>query len=112
MDVNEETIDGVLVVSPSGRLDSNTSPEFETYLFGRLEETPSLVIRFADVDYISSAGLRVMLMAAKKVKQLGGRLVLCDIGEPIREVFEISGFLSILEVCDDRGTAVQKVCEG
>ncbi|WP_018861878.1 MULTISPECIES: STAS domain-containing protein [unclassified Thioalkalivibrio] len=109
MQVNEETIDGVLVVSPAGRLDSNTSPEFEAHLFQRMEEHPSLVIRFGDVDYISSAGLRVMLMTAKKIKQNGGRLVLCEIGDPIREVFEISGFLTILEVCDDPRGAVERV---
>ncbi|WP_019569944.1 STAS domain-containing protein [Thioalkalivibrio sp. ALE11] len=112
MELKEETVDGVRVIRPAGRLDSNTSPELEAALFAHLEADPRLVIRFADVEYISSAGLRVMLMAAKKVRQQGGQLVLCEIHEPIREVFEISGFLSILEVCDDRDAAVAQVRDG
>ncbi|WP_018951884.1 STAS domain-containing protein [Thioalkalivibrio sp. AKL12] len=108
MELNKETVDGVCVVSPEGRLDSNTSPAFEAELLALLDDSPTLVIRFADLEYISSAGLRVMLMAAKKVRQLNGQLVLCEIHEPIREVFEISGFLSILDVCDDRAVAVAR----
>ena len=49
------------------------------------------------LDYISSAGLRVVLIAAKRLKSVGGALVLCTLNPSVREVFEISGFASILE---------------
>ena len=65
-----------------------------------------MVLDLARLDYISSAGLRVVLLLAKKLKQAGGALALCDIQPSVREVFEISGFLAILTVCDTRAQAV------
>ncbi len=59
--------------------------------------------------YISSAGLRVVLMAAKRAKQSGGRLLLCGLSPAVRELFEISGFLKILEVCADRAAASELI---
>ncbi|MDD3518181.1 MAG: STAS domain-containing protein [Chromatiales bacterium] len=109
MQVIDETVGDVLVVKPGGRLDSNTSPSFEKHLLERLEGTTSLIVDFADLDYISSAGLRVLLMAAKRAKQTNGRMIICNLRGPIREVFEISGFMSILTVCDDRDAALAKV---
>lgn len=55
--------------------------------------------------YISSAGLRVVLMAAKRARRSGGRLLLCCLSPAVRELFEISGFLKILDVCADRDEA-------
>lgn len=85
------------VLRPAGRIDSATAPEFEKDLLERIQSgQTNLVVDFSDVEYISSAGLRVLLIGAKRVKPLGGRLVLCCMRETIREVFEISGFLTIL----------------
>jgi len=66
-----------------------------------------IVLDLGRLDYISSAGLRVVLLLAKKLKQLGGALILCDIQPNVREVFEISGFLTILKVCASREEAVE-----
>lgn len=65
-----------------------------------------VVIDFAALDYISSAGLRVVLMTAKRAKQGKGTLVLCGLQPHVKEVFEISGFLKILEVAPDRLAAL------
>lgn len=109
MQVTDETLGDVLVVRPEGRLDSNTSPTFEKHLLERLDGASRLIVDFDALDYISSAGLRVLLMAAKRSRQTGGRLAICNLKEPIREVFEISGFMSILTVCADRAEALSKV---
>lgn len=109
MEVTETQVDGTLVIAPRGRLDSNTAPEFEQRLLQSLTGKPRLVLDLAGLDYISSAGLRVLLMAAKKVKQGQGRLALCELQAPIREIFEISGFLSILDVRATRAEALAEL---
>lgn len=98
MDINESQQDNATVISLSGRLDSSTSAQFEQYILGKIDSGVRLIVDFSLLDYISSAGLRVLLLAAKKVKQAGGRLILCSLKPHIREVFEISGFLAILDI--------------
>jgi len=98
MDISEIQQNDITLVSLAGRLDSNTSAQFEQYILAKIGDQPRLIIDFSKLDYISSAGLRVLLLAAKKVKQGNGRLILCALKEHIHEVFEISGFLSILDI--------------
>jgi|JFJP01.1.fsa_nt_gi anti-anti-sigma factor len=98
MQIKETQQNDLLIMSLTGRLDSTTSPDFEKQILSRLGEHSHLVLDFSDLDYISSAGLRVLLLAAKKIKQASGSLILCALKEHLREVFEISGFLTILDV--------------
>lgn len=99
--------DGVQQVTLGGRLDSATSGGLEKSLRPLFDAADSLVtLDFSALDYVSSAGLRVVLMAAKRAKQNKGRLVLFGLRPHVRQVFEISGFLKILEVADDRALAL------
>ena len=98
MDITETKQGEVTVIALAGRLDSSTSTQLEQYILPRIVDKARLIVDFSALDYISSAGLRVLLLAAKKVKQADGRLALCALKEHIREVFEISGFLAILDV--------------
>lgn len=89
-----------------GRLDSNTSETLAQQLTDTLDSGQHrVVVNFSQLAYISSAGLRVLLMAAKRVKTESGSLILCGMQEHIREVFEISGFLQILTVTDTQQQA-------
>jgi len=99
MEVTEKRQDGVIILVPKGRLDSNTSDDFEKRLLGLVGtgET-SLVIDFKDLDYISSAGLRVLLKAAKELKKQNGQLAFCAVKDYIREIFELSGFVSFFPI--------------
>ncbi len=89
-----------------GRVDSASAGALEKSL-APLFDTPGrhAVIDFSALDYISSAGLRIVLMSAKRAKQLQARLILCGMAPHIREVFEVSGFLKILEVVSDSASA-------
>ena len=98
MEIKESQKNDVTLIALAGRLDSSTSAQFEQFILTKVGGQPRLVVDFSELDYISSAGLRVLLLAAKKVKQGNGRLILCALKEHIREVFEISGFLSILDI--------------
>ena len=110
MNVSEEQVNDTLILAPVGRLDSTTSPEFEKLLLPKVDGASARVILdLGQLDYISSAGLRVVLMAAKRAKQSSGSFALCGLQENVREVFEISGFLSILTVCGTRDEALAAV---
>jgi anti-anti-sigma factor len=96
------------IVAPEGRLDSNTSSGFEKAVRELLAGgAQTLLMDFSGLDYMSSAGLRIVLLAAKRMKACGGKLVICGLNESITEVFEISGFLASLNVVSDRPTALQ-----
>ncbi|NLS25649.1 putative anti-sigma factor antagonist BtrV [Sphingomonas sp. S2M10] len=99
--------DGIHWLALQGRLDSATSGTLEQTIQPLFEGAVAvvLVMDLEQLAYISSAGLRVVLMAAKRAKQSGGRLLLCGLSPAVRELFEISGFLKILEVCADRAEA-------
>jgi len=101
MQVTEQVQDGVRIVRPEGRLDTNTAPDFERHLTDRLEaEVVPLVLDLSALDYISSAGLRVVLLVAKQMKTRNAKMALCALKGNVREVFDISGFLQILQVYD------------
>ena len=103
MRLSTEQRDGVAVVSVKGRLDVSSSPAFiEAMQEG--EEQPT-VLEMSELEYLSSAGLRVILMAAKRATQTQGRLLLCQLQDNVREVLEISGFLKILDVHPDMQAA-------
>lgn len=107
MQIDTATHGDLLEISPKGRLDSNTSPELEKALLAQIEGGQSkLTINFGGVDYISSAGLRVLLVAAKRTGAAKGRFSMHSLSPEIREVFEISGFLTILKVYPDLNAAV------
>jgi len=97
MNIREERLDGILIVAPKGRMDSNSSGAFETLVLGHAGE-PRLLLDLSGVEYISSAGLRVFLMLARKVKEAGGRLVLCAMGGSVRQVFDLAGFTPLFAV--------------
>lgn len=99
MDIVEEKNDSVSIFRPNGRLDSNTSQGFEQKIFDAISEgVKKMVIDFKDIDYISSAGLRVILKATKILARDNGKIMLCDMQDYVKEVFEIAGFDAILPI--------------
>ena len=103
-----DTISPILL-APTGRLDANTSAQFEKEVTTELGQPGrGMVMDFSDLGYVSSAGLRVVLLAAKKVKAAGGSFVLCGLTPAVAEVFKISGFLSILTVEPHRDAALAR----
>jgi anti-sigma B factor antagonist len=82
-----------------GRLDTNTSPRFEKKLFQAIfDGSKNMVVDFKDIDYISSAGLRVILKAFKALQREDGRIMLCSMQDYIRELFEITGIDAVVPI--------------
>jgi len=99
----------IKIFSPAGRLDSNNSAAFEKEILAALDAGENqILLDFTDLAYISSAGLRVVLLTAKKTKASSGKLVLCNLNESINEVFIVSGFNSILDIQANQETALTR----
>lgn len=107
MDVVEAREGDITILAVTGRLDSNTAKTLEVTLLERIGTgAPAVLVDFAGLDYISSAGLRVLLLAAKRSKAAQSRFALCSIQPHVREVFEISGFSNILSIHPGRSEAM------
>ena len=99
MEISERKVGGVCVVGVHGRLDSATSDTLAQRLHHLIDGGERrLVIDGEMLDYISSTGLRVLLVAAKRLKTVDGRIVLSSLKPHILEVFEIAGFKSIFPI--------------
>ena len=99
-----------MVVMPGKRLDTNTAPEAEKTITARLESGVSrIVFDFSGTDYISSAGLRILLKTTKLAGKHGGKVGLCHANAQIREVLEISGFLTMLRHYENLDEALKNV---
>ncbi len=110
MNLSDERRGDVLIVRPEGRIDTNTSEELERWLMSRIDGSlKRLVVDMSGIDYISSAGLRVLLMTVKKLRGSGGQLVLGGLNPSVRQIFELAGFLSIFAVEADVDRAVAKL---
>lgn len=109
MNIGRRTHDDVTVVAFGGNLDSTTSPEAQQAIDGVLAGgARKLVVDFSALDYISSAGLRVLLATARRLSGSGGALRLCGLNQAVREVFDISGFSTIFAVFATEADALRE----
>ena len=97
MTITKNASDGTLYITLEGRLDTNTAPQLEAELKVSLSGVTELDLDFSGLEYISSAGLRVLL-AAQKAMRKQGKMTIRHVNETIMEVFEITGFVDILSI--------------
>jgi|ERR1044071_10034984 anti-anti-sigma factor len=108
MDIREEREEGFLILSLEGRLDANNSKIFEETVLNVIDQGETrFIIDLSQVDYVSSAGLRVFLLASKRLNAARGKIVPCSLQEPVREVFDIVGLYSIFSISKSRDEALQ-----
>lgn len=87
-----------ITLNLTGRLDTTTAPQLEKALRENLGGIHSITFDFAGIEYISSAGLRVLLSAQKQMNAVGGTMKLIHVNETVMEVFDITGFADILTI--------------
>ena len=97
MEIRKELKDRRLDIAVIGRLDTTTAPELDAAIKDSIEGVEELAIDFSELDYISSAGLRVLL-SMQKVMNKQGKMTVSGVQEPVMEVFEITGFADILTI--------------
>ncbi|MFC1689040.1 STAS domain-containing protein [Pseudomonadota bacterium] len=99
MDINIRNAGEINILDFSGNLDTNSSPAAESEVNGLLEEgSKHILFNFSDLNFISSSGLRILLATAKKLKKDDGKMVVYGLNDVVQEVFDISGFATILNL--------------
>ena len=94
----EKTLNGTeLTIAITGRLDTTTAPQLEAEFKQNIASVEKLMLDFAALEYLSSAGLRVLL-AAQKVMNKQGEMIVKNVNETINEIFEVTGFVDILTI--------------
>jgi anti-anti-sigma factor len=107
MELREERVGDVLVVELKGRLDTTTAPTLEAKLTTALAAPATrLIADMRQLDYISSAGFRVLLIAAKRADETGARFALCGLSGKVRQLFELGGFLDLVPISASREDAL------
>ena len=110
MEISVDRVNEVLIAKIEGRIDGANAREFEEALNGAIaEDDGKVLLDFAALSYISSAGLRVILLIARLLQKRNAAFALCSLSDPIREVFEISGFDKIISIHDTQVEAVEKI---
>ena len=97
MQINKTKKEDEMILELEGRLDTMTAPELEKVINGELSDVRKLTVDLAKLEYISSAGLRVLL-SAQKIMNKQGSMVVLHANELIMEVFEVTGFRDILNI--------------
>lgn len=99
IDVKDEMHGDILILHLSGRLDAVSSPTAERKVFDYINNgQQKLLLDFADISYLSSAGMRMLLSVTKKLKTLSGKLVICTVTPGVMDVLKMSGFDHVLEI--------------
>ena len=107
MEITSRKIEEKTIVNVNGRLDAVSAPEFQKALLALIDKGANiLVLDFSAVDYISSAGLRAILVVAKQLRSGQGELSVAELQEMVKEVFELSGFNAILPIFDSLEAAL------
>ena len=106
MDINQEMTNGMAIYRIAGRLDGLTSPDLESAVKSAISGgTPRVILDMRAVTYVSSAGLRGILSSAKRAKAAEGSLAVFGLQTEVNEVFEASGFSTVLPVVSDENEA-------
>ncbi len=109
MQIKVRKADNVLIVSIDGRLDTVSAPEFQRKIEELLDQgEKDVLLDLGDLQYVSSAGLRSILVGAKKAKMLGGGLSCCGLQPLVRKIFEVSEFSRLVPVFDSLEEALKQ----
>lgn len=98
MQIESNKTDSRLDLKLSGRLETSTAPQLQEIVDKELEGISELQMDIEHIEYVSSAGLRVLLAASKKMKAKGGSMIVSHVNDDVMEVFEITGFKEILNI--------------
>ncbi len=107
MELTEQKTESCFIVGIKGRLDTTNYSILEKRLMDLIDQhEEKILMDCGEMDYVSSSGLRILLMALKKISLVKGKFVLCNLQENIKEIFEISGFTTIFEIHPTKDAAL------
>jgi anti-sigma B factor antagonist len=100
MNVEITTQIGIIIISVEGNIDSKTAGELQSQIMGRVTETDKVILDLSKVNFVSSAGLRLLLMIYRQIKSKDGKVILVGVSEEIRDVMSMTGFINFFEFSD------------
>jgi anti-anti-sigma factor len=110
MNISEHRVGNTLVIEPQGHLDSRSARDFEEKVLQCIDSGEnSILLDFSMVDYISSAGLRVVLTSVRHQKEKNGKLAICSLVGGVKDIFRVSGFDTIVDIYADQASALEKL---
>ena len=110
MEITEERRADILVLRVIGKLDASTSRELQDKILPLIDSNHGkLIIDLSQLDYVSSAGLRVFLLAAKRMNDAKGTMILCSLKDTVKQVFDIAGFSSFLKLAGSSEEAIKNL---
>jgi anti-sigma B factor antagonist len=108
MEISEDRKADVVILALSGKLDATTAKTFEDKILAVINSgAQRLAVDLSQLDYVSSSGLRVFLLAAKQLQGTQGKIVLCALKDHVRQVFDLAGFSSVLSIYGSRDEAIR-----
>ena len=108
MEISQKEEKGIVSITIKGRMDADSSPDAEKVVKEALgAEANRLLFDLGELEYLSSAGLRVLLSAAKEMRRRDGKIVLCALNEFVKEIFEVSGFQSLIPISDSVESGIE-----
>jgi anti-anti-sigma factor len=108
-EIKHQKDDDIQILHISGHFDGVSSGTAEQTILETIEKADKIVFKLDELIYISSAGLRIILVAAKKGRNKKARIVFCSLGENVRKIFEISNFHTILDIVENLDCALKKL---
>ena len=110
IDITQEEKGDVVIIRVSGRLDATSSPILERQVMALIDAGKNqLVMNFANVEYLSSAGMRLLLAATKKLKSQDGKILISSVVDNVMEVIKMAGFDHILHLFDSEEDALKEI---
>ena len=109
MELDIQKQDDIIIIRPKGSIDSKTAGNLQKRILESISEADQVAMVFSDVDFVSSAGLRLLLMMYRQVTAKNGAVVLVDVSEEIKEVMEMTGFIKFFKFSDHLEDAVKQL---
>lgn len=109
MELTFEHHNGIELVKLAGDLDGHTTPQVQAQLVPRVEAGAKILLDMSDVTYMSSAGLRLLLVLYRQLKAKNGRVILLGLGDDIKDTMSVTGFLDFFDVADHHDDAIRRL---
>ncbi len=109
MNVIFNTKDNIDIISIEGSIDSKTAGDLQSQIMGKISETENVLLDLTMVDFVSSAGLRVLLMIYRQIKSKNGKVILVGVSQEISDVMSMTGFINFFEITDTIDQAINLI---
>jgi anti-sigma B factor antagonist len=109
MDVSFKTSENIVIITIEGSIDSKTAGVLQSQILGKVSETNNVLLDLYKVDFVSSAGLRVLLLIYRQIKSKNGKVILVGVSDEIRDVMSMTGFINFFRIADTIDSALNSL---